>query len=117
MAQLQVIEEKPLAIFQLREEIEKIKKRDKTPGFRTTRTEDFMNAFSVLSPAKGRELFEKLSKLGIPRLRDNHLYKIIDLMPTTADSLKIVLSGYALNITGENAKKIVDLVTDYVPKK
>lgn len=117
MAQLQVIEEKPLAIFQLKEEIEKIKKRDKDLGFRSARTEDFMNSFPVPSPAKGRELFEKLSKLGIPRLRDNHLYKIIDLMPTTVDSLKIVLSGYALNITAENAKKIVDLVTEYVPKK
>lgn len=116
MSQPEIIEEKPIVIFQLRDEIDKIKKRDKELGIRTSKTEDFLNAFAGMSAAKGKQLFDKLSKLSIPRLKENHIYKIIDLMPSSVDDLKLVLSGYSISISNDNAKKIVDTVAGFAPK-
>jgi len=109
-----ITSEKPVAMSEVKEEITKIKKRDKELNFRSSRTEEYLNIFVKLDHKKAGELRAKLEKLGIPRMGEEHIVKIIDILPKTVEELKIVLQGYPLTITKENMKKVVDTVLEFV---
>ena len=64
--------------------LDKIKTRDEELTFRGNKTEDYANQFSALSSKKAAELTEKLNGLKIPRLKDLHIKKLVDVMPKTA---------------------------------
>ena len=53
----------------------------------------------------------------IPRLKREHIVKILDIMPVTEEQLKLVLQGYILTVSQANMKKITDLVKEYLPEE
>ncbi len=114
---MEILGEKPIDITELKAEVAKIKKRDKEPGLRTVKTDDYLNAFAHLTSEQEAELVEKLAKLEVPRLKENHIKKIADILPLTADELKTVLQSYTITVSNENIKKIVDTVKAVAEKK
>lgn len=108
-----IISQTPMNSSELNAEMQRIKGRDKELGFRAQKTVDYLESLGVLDEKKAKELMEKLTKLEVPRLRDMHFHKIIDLKPATAKDVKIVLQGYNLTVTQENCKKIADVVAEY----
>lgn len=115
MSEMQIISETPINIYILKEELEKIKKRDNELNFRSNRTEDYLNQMSSIKNAD--KLFKKMMDLGIPRLREQHVQKIIDIAPTTLNELKVVLQGYTVSLSNESIKKIVDVMNEFSEKK
>ena len=95
----------------MKSELEKIKKKDKELNFRAARTEDYLSQIAELK--KADEIMEKLTKLSIPRLKENHIKKIIDLNPRSVNELKVILHGYTVNVSNDSMKKIVDLLSKY----
>ncbi len=117
MGDPKIISEEPMGMVELKEEIKRIKKRDKEPSFRVGKVEEYLNIFVDLNPKQAEELEEKIKKLNVPRLKNDHIKKIVDVLPVNVDQLKIVLQGYTLTVTQENMKKIVAVVSEYIPKK
>lgn len=115
MADMQIVSETPVSIYQLKKELEKIKKRDNELNFRANRTEEYLNQIAELKNTD--ELFDKILKLNIPRLKEQHIHKIIDIAPTTLNELKVVLQGYTITINNESMKKIVDTINEFLKKK
>mgnify|MGYP000502577301 CR=1 FL=1 len=111
---LEIIGQEPINIAELKAEIEKIKKRDNELGFRAQKTLDYLQQFSRFDKEKAKELYQKLEKLNIQRLKDKHFHKIIDTMPADPKDVKVVLQGYNVTLTNEVCKKIADLVAEYV---
>lgn len=111
-----IISEKTISMPELKEEINKIEKRDKELGVRTAKTKEYIDMFVKLKQGEASELRKKLEKLDIPRLKEEQITKIIDLMPTSADALKSILQGYIITINKDNMKKIVDAVNSFVKK-
>ena len=109
-----ILSQVPMNSAELHAEMKRIKERDKELGFRAQKTVDYLESMVVLDAKKGKELMEKLLKLEVPRLRDVHFHKIIDLKPTTAQDVKIALQGYNLTVSQENCKKIADTVAEFV---
>ncbi|MFH1174894.1 MAG: hypothetical protein V1725_07190 [archaeon] len=114
---MNVLEEKPLGMSQVKELLKDIKKRDEELTFRGMKTEEYLQLFPVLKEKDAEELFAKLKKLNIPRLKDEYILKIIDILPRDANDVKNILTSYNLNISSEHITKIVDLVADFLPKK
>jgi len=112
---LEILSETPMSAAQLKEEIKKIKQKDKELNFRAAKAEEHLDHIETHNDTK--LLFEKLNKLNIQRLREQHIYKIIDIMPTTVKDLKVILQGYTISINSENMKKIVDAVNNFLGKK
>lgn len=105
---LEIISETPISASQLKEELAKIKQRDKELNFRAVKTEEHLEH---ISPSKNTDaLFDKINKLNISRLKEQHICKIIDIMPATIKDLKVVMQGYTISLNNENMKKIVDAV-------
>lgn len=111
----EIISETPLSMVELKKELENIKKRDKELNFRALRTEEYLQHFSTLK--NHEELAKKIEALKIPRLKDKHLIKIIDILPKTLEELKAILQGYTLTVNNENLKKIVETVNKFTAEK
>ena len=108
----ELISETPITMAELREEVKKLKKRDTELNIRATKTEEYLNKFSALDSKKAVELTKKLTDLDIPRLKEVHIIKIVDLLPKTVDDLKLILQGYTLTVSKDNLMKIVGAVKD-----
>ena len=117
MAKPEILQEKPLNLVELKERLEEIKKRDKELGYRSTKTEEYLNQFVTLPAKKAEELKSKLEALKITRLKEEFIVKIIDTIPTTIDDLKTLLQGYVISINQEDMKKIIGVVNQFVPAK
>jgi DNA-directed RNA polymerase subunit F len=117
MPNLEVVEKKSMSMAALKEELAEIKKRDGELSFRGAKTEEHVTEFVTIKPKQAEELYAKIEKLSIPRLKDSHINKIIDILPVSVAELKVIMQGYALPVTNENLKKIIDCVADFLPKK
>lgn len=117
MAVPNIVEEKPITMVELKEELTKIKKRDKELNFRSNKTLEYLSVFAKMTPQKAIELEQKLEKLNIPRLKDFQIKKIIDILPKTVEDLKVILQGYTLTVSSENIKKIVSLIDSFTKQK
>jgi DNA-directed RNA polymerase subunit F len=113
MVKPEIIKETALTMSELRDEIEKIKKKSEKLNFRAEKTEEYLNQFAILDSKKSAELKEKLEKMNIPRLKEEHITKIVDLLPTSAEDIKSILHGYTITITNDNLKKIAECVKDF----
>ncbi len=114
---MKVIKETPITIVELKQKIEQIKKKEKEPNLRVQKTEEYLNLFVHLKLEKAKELKEKIVKLDVPRLKDEHITKIIDILPMEVDDLKSLLQGYTITVSKENLQKIVEVIRDVTKEK
>ena len=110
MSDIEVIEETPISLLELKEKLEVVKKRDKELNFRGNKTEDYLNALSKMHSKKAEELNKELASLDISRLKERQLKKIVDVQPKDIDSLRSILSGENLTLKTEDLDKIVATV-------
>ncbi len=111
-----VISETPIDLGELKLEVEKIKKRDAELNVRMGKTEEYLNSFMPLAPAKAKELYEKLVALNIPRMKDSYCHKIVDVLPENLNVMKAVLRSYPITVSNDNVKKMFELVEEYAQK-
>ena len=112
-----IISQTPLTLADLKGQVEKIKQREKEPSIRIARMEDYLNAFVEITPEEGRQLHEAIAKLAINRLKDEHICKIVDLLPKTVNDLKVIMQGYAVSLTNDANSKIVEVITEFLSKE
>ena len=117
MSKANIIEENPISMIQIKDELEKNKKKLGELNFRAAKTQEYLEQFSSLKVSEGKELIEKLKKLKIPRLRESHIYKVVDVLPHKVEMVKLLFQGTPLTISEDNCKKIVKVVEDYLPEK
>ncbi|MBU1198429.1 MAG: hypothetical protein KJ685_01210 [Nanoarchaeota archaeon] len=117
MTKPEILEKKSINMSVLKEDLAKIQKRDGELSFRGNKTDEYVKEFSILKTKDAEELFKKLEELNIPRLKDTHINKIIDIMPASMPELKLIMQGYALPVTNDNLKKMIDAVKKYLPEK
>jgi DNA-directed RNA polymerase subunit F len=117
MPEIKIIEEKPISMAELKEELKEIKKRDPELSFRTAKVSEQVDILKVLKQKDAEDIFEKIQKLNIPRLKDMHIYKITDLLPQSMIELKNIIQSYSLSISNDNLEKILEILEEYIPKK
>jgi DNA-directed RNA polymerase subunit F len=113
---MEILEENPINIWELEEEIKKIKKRDKEVNYRVGKVEDFLNFCQKTKPSSHKDLKKELLELNVPRLREQHINKLIDIMPTTSDEVKVVLDGYPITVAKTNFDAIAKVIKKQLKK-
>ena len=103
-------EEAPVSIYDIKKELTSIKKRDEELSIRAAKTEEYINQFAVLKQKQAADLEKEITDLEIPRLKDVHVKKILDTLPSCPEELKVILQGYTLTVTKENMKKIISAI-------
>lgn len=112
-----LISEMPMNIVEVKEELERISARDKGLNFRAQKTLDYIQPINKLSAKQAKELYTAIEKLGTNRIKEVHIHKLIDVLPTTEDDVNCVLQGYTLNLKKDDMKKIAETIKEFVEKK
>ncbi len=110
MAEIEIVNEHPLTLHEVRELLDSMKKRDKELHFRGNKVIEYLDAFT---PKKEKNISSKkksLAELAIGRLKDRHIAKILDIMPEDLDSLKAILAGENVTLKQDDLKKILETV-------
>jgi len=117
MTSRKILGEEPMTMSDVKLALDNIKTRDTELNFRAGKTHEYLEQFVKLGPDKTKKLVSKLNDLEIPRVRDIHLIKLADLLPTSQNDVKVVLQGYPITVSIENCKKIADLISEFVEKE
>jgi len=113
----EIIEKIPISLAEVKNELSRIKKRDDELSFRGNKTEDYVSSIHVVSEKAAKEMFEKISKLEILRMKPRHIVKFIDIMPTSEQEVKYVADSMNLTVSKDNLKKLFKIIDAYIPKK
>lgn len=105
---IEILEEKPVSISELKAKLDDVKKRDKELNFRANKVRDYVDGFNSVDAKKASEIEKKINELGIGRLKDKHIVKIIDLMPGNIDALKAIFAGENVTLKQEDLAKILE---------
>jgi DNA-directed RNA polymerase subunit F len=117
MSNPDVVEEIPLNIVEVKDMLKKIKARDAELNFRAQKTDEYLQAVNTIKPKQAKELNEKLTGLKIPRIKEQHIQKLIDIMPETPEGVKTVTSGFNISLTIDQMKKLSNVIKEFAPKK
>ncbi len=82
-------------------------------SYRAQKTLDALEQSSVLDKSDFEKLFKKLEAIGVPRLKELHIHKLIDILPTTQKDVKVVLQSYSLTVANDNLQKIADACAEF----
>ena len=110
MTKPELISEEPISMVDLKQELARIKERDKELGVISNKTNEYLNQFVTLDTKKLQELKDKLEGLKISRLKPEFIIKILDTLPTTLEQLKVLLQGYVVTLNQADMKKVVDVI-------
>src|SRR3989344_6262365 len=100
MSEIEIINEKPLSLAELKEKLSEVQKKTKELSFRATKTKEYIDLF-VHGKKDVSEISKKITELNIGRLKDRHISKIIDVCPEDMNSLKAIFAGENLTLKTE----------------
>jgi len=69
--------------------------------------------FSKLNKSQELKLTEELKSLEVPRMTEEHIVTIVDLVPRSISELKTVFAGTKTTIAPENIDKIQKTLSKY----
>ena len=99
-----ITERKPLSISEAGEFLNK----DSTES---TEMIGFVKKFGILSLEKAKELGKKLEGLDLIKLREEHISKIIDLMPDNKEDLNKIFVDMSLD--EDETNKLLDTIKEF----
>lgn len=107
MGEIEVISERPLTLPEVKEMLTEIKASVEL-GFRANKSMEYVEIFVKQKPKEAAEIKKKLEELNIMRLKDKVIAKIIDIQPTDAESLKMLLATENITVKQEDVGKILE---------
>lgn len=100
----------PVTMTELKAKLESLKGASKDVNFRAGKVLEFLNELHLIDAQRADELKKKIAELNVPRLKEKHIVKIIDLMPATPDDLKALLVGENITVKQDDLVRIVDVL-------
>lgn len=110
MSGLQIKNEVPLSMADLKKELKAIRKKDEQLNYRSEKTEEYINSLVELSDKSYKEIEKQLNELNILRLKEKEIIKLLDILPKNEEEVKLVLSTSGITLKKEEAKKIADII-------
>lgn len=118
---MKIKETKIIGLQEVSEEVKKIIQRDEEQGleknFRLNKTTEYLKDFLTLTKKQMQELHKEIEDLKIPRLKEEHIIKIIDTLPQTQEEVSLLFAGQIITISQDNVKKIAETTKKYKKQK
>ncbi len=107
MSEMEVIQEAPLTLAELKEKIGSIEKKVKELNFRTNKTSEYLKLFVKEKADHVLKIKKALQELDILRLKEKQITKVIDLMPADVEQVRLLLAGENITLKPEELQKIL----------
>jgi DNA-directed RNA polymerase subunit F len=108
-----IVSEQPLSIYDVKKLLKETKKRDSELSLRAQKCDDYVGQFAKLPEKSYKELKESLIALEIPRLKEEHICKLIDINPLGVEDVKLILSSYTVTVKNDDVKRIDAVFAEY----
>ncbi len=110
MADLEIISQSPITLIELKNRIEKLTKGKEDISVRVTKVKEYLQEFVKVTSEEAEQIKVKIESLGIQRLKDRIVIKIIDTLPQSVDELKTLFTGENVTLKQEDLVKILEVV-------
>lgn len=110
MTQPTIISEKAVDIYEVKEELKSIEKKEGELSFRSQKTKEYLDDVSQMSDSDAKKAREAIAALDIPRFKEEYVAKIIDVKPTSVADLKQLVQTFGVTVKDDNLKQIVDIL-------
>ena len=111
-----ISEQLPMSCFEVREYLVRLTKESTELGYRAGKVLEYLNSVIEIDTKTHNTLKQALLDLGIARLRERHVVKLLDIVPRDVQTLKGVLSGEALVLKQEEFDQIQQVINEHVAK-
>ncbi len=98
-----ILDRKPLHLNEVQEILKDIPENEKKDQI-----EVYLKKFLKTKPEKAKKIKEELDKLDLLKIKNEHIIKIVDLMPEDASDLNKIFIDVSL--TEDETNKILDVV-------
>ncbi|MFW6233545.1 MAG: hypothetical protein ACOC16_03490 [Nanoarchaeota archaeon] len=82
--------------------------------YREEKVKDYFKCFQQLDKKDFEKAKQELMALDIPRLDEEYIIKILDIMPTDGTQLRAIVSHSGTVLIDESVKKILNVLKNYV---
>ncbi len=114
MAAPQLIEQTPLSLAEVKEHLHNIEeKRKEELNYLSNKVKEYLETFVKLDAKKANDLKRKLVDLDLTRIKEEHIAKIIDFLPSSVDELKVILQSYPLSLPKKDQESIVKVTKEF----
>jgi len=107
MTNPKIINEEAIDIYQVSSMLKDIEKRDEELSFRAQKTKDYISDSKQMTAKKANDVRKAILNLEIPRLKSEHISKIIDICPVSLADLKQLVSSFNITVKDDNLKLII----------
>ncbi len=115
MSKLNVLSKEPKTLSEVKNILKEVE-IERELNFRSSKTMDYVNRFVNIEDKDVSELKEKIEKLDILRLKEEHIVKIIDFLPESVDEFKLIFQGSYVTFSEDDIKEIVNVINDFKSK-
>lgn len=111
MYDYEVLEENPVSIAEAKEHIKKVPTKDMT--FEQKQAYDHIKKMTKLKPKDAKAMKKELEELGIRKLKELHIVRIIDILPKDEKEIDFILKDTNTSFEDEEKAKIMSIVKKY----
>lgn len=111
-----IIEKEPITLAEVKEiVIDKSKeiKEDSEDNQRIRAVHDLLKKIVKLKPEQARKLKEEILALGIIKLKERDVVKIIDFLPEDAEDIRKIFFGQGINLDENEINSILEKIKKY----
>lgn len=112
MSNYEIITKKPITESEILEHVENISK-DRELTYREDKIREHIKKTNSIDAKKSKELVEELRALEIPRLEEEHIIKIADILPKNGTELRAIVSHSGTVLVDDSVSKIIETVSKY----
>ena len=102
---------KPVSLTEVKQILKKMEKERKDLIYEQRIALEHAQAFSKLTLKQTKDLIKDLNT--IQAIKENHAYKIADLLPTSEDDVKAIFAKERINLGEKDIKQILEIVHKY----
>lgn len=112
MIDFEVLEEEWIGKAEAKKILKDIKGREATPEQKLAI--EYLNKTKSLSTKDSTELRKELGELNMRKLKEELIAQIVDLVPRTAEEIKVIISGSKISFSKKDLDAILKVVSKYV---
>ncbi len=111
---MKINKKEPISLAEIKEILSKSKKEAKeSENKKVEKLLEYINKFIKISPENAKKLKEELKALDITKLDDEHIVKIIDIMPEDSDDVRKIFVGSTLSLNQNEIQKLLEVIGKY----
>ncbi len=89
------------------------REKEKELTYREEKTKEYLKKTTKLKLSDFKKAKEELLALEIPRISQDHIIKILDIMPKSGTELRAIVSHSGTILVDEDSSKIIDVLKKY----